>query len=1255
MSIAIPLPLYEGTKNTHPAKMIAEQICAEAKDHGTLALIKDCGAGASTGIAATFMEMGDMPLIVEPYRGVVREVLKTAFRCSNLVTAWQKKMEENSFNLVYEPIFDYPTNRDCEFNRDLIKDCPELKAWNRFTVDCDTCKKAGEYEDCYLRNSVRRWPGKGGFDFWYPGGSVGLTLNTLDIVGCGMTYHSLGMSMLAYEAEKYIERKEGSEPSIGAQRIERIFERHQTIILDEIHLQEYKSSVSIPVYDVGAEVSYSYAGIFNGIMKTDKHSYVYLKKMLNNIDKFINNPTTQDAILRCKNEADNKENDKRILNIKIPIPKEMYTGGMDIYNALTKQMIRLHLDGGRPVEKLSDVRNILLPISTLLANEFIELQLEWSNGSHYVNMVGDDSIMRDAIDRFIKECIRRKKTVIFVTATRGQLNFDKYLEKGGHVRTVLMGGNGDPTDAAGDLLILADTYKIGGNGKRNSFNARIPEIHDRLIDILKQTGKQRVVVVCRNAREAKAVRKMIKEDLGWEHNTEKSVAVNDVIVTYYRGEDSHAGRFRFYESDGEYPKSHPADVMVLIGGADTPAHCMDKYSKTAKESKIRRLTEIYIQMFQMMGRIKGSGRRTLVYCIGVNTETIRNCTTWGLKYEMTIDDNPTHPRITLDVGKEINKPSIIGCMTSGEMLQRGRLYLNRFLGVIKYADIGETSFLSESWDSIMKKQIRDRKGFLGVFTLPRFRQLPKLPASVRSISLLQDKIDEGNLPDSLIYILKGIGENKNDKNLIILETDDGYQIIQVGKIGLRTPADINNFSGSLLCGSIDIVQQLLEHYREPVWKEAKRTEAEEHLIDLLKSVRIAKNQVHVTSGLTLLREVWGGCNSRYEVRKQRSDGTWGYFNARDRQGNDKPLNDVVLLDHLAGNHTVLSYVIDDNDKAKHIVFDVDAHEKVGVDTHEDYKHKLEVAKSKRAVIMGLLQNMGMDPILVKSGSLGSYHIVLTVLPVSADKAHYFANCVMEAAGYPNAREHERFPKQPTCRTFYGRDEVPYDELEAAFITRSGRKDLLGPTVDETPIENYMGYGNGTKMPMGLDKKSGQWSYLYHPEEKRWVRYYVKSDGRGFDPVMYWVDERGQPIEKQYFPVRAIDIRGIEIPVEAKPEAGRVSTTEPSTEPKIMRPFFKWLLRQGDLIHTSGHYLRVALFYELAYQCKMTDQQILEVFRGMGLSDFSEAKTMANIRSTRAVGHSRPYSMAKVRALISEANWENYQAGRSYVPDQYKPE
>lgn len=1240
MSYAIPLD-FKG--NRHPAKLAANGIIEDLNKTRNMIVVKDTGAGGTTGICSALMDKKETFLLVEPLRMGAREVLQECVKFIDElhnVTDPEKIIEIKRKNGLRT----FPTNKDCAKVKKFIEENPEAKEWDVFFINCKECEQR---DHCEVYSSV-------------------LPDETGNVRGHGTTYSSIIASMKSM----YRDMMNGAkEHSLGHMRIDKIMREVSTVVFDESHILSFHDSVSVPVYNVTDDLVTSYRNVFSGIMCTQEGEYTELKEILGNVDKLISDPLTQAAIKRCVDESKKDDNSARLLNVRIRNWHQLDTEEPNAFKklaALNQEMIDLYTDNRRPVARLSDIKNVLQPIVKLITNRHMDLQTDWTGGKCYVNLIAYNKPDREALDDFIEDVIKAGKKVIFLTATKGPYNYDKYLKNGGHIKTVMMGKGGDPCDQAGDQLIFPDTSKLAGD-RRNAFGSRYPYIRSTVLDILRQEGKRRVVLVCRKRSEAESIRKMVEDELGWFFDTEHRQAENDYIITYYRGPDSHSGRFYFYIMDPSNPakvryiRSNPAQVMVLIGCADTPGHCMDIYCKTAEESRIMRLIEMHMQMFQMIGRIKGNGR-SMVYCVAIDQDTVQNMIQWGTQYKMEIDNNPTHPKISIDVGKALNKPSVLECKTWKERLERGRLYLNGFLGVIRFADLGEkwkgqpvvskSEFLSQNWDSILENQIKMRSGFSPQFWVPPFRQLPKLPASVKSVQLLTDQMREEKFPDSLIIYLRECGEKTREDNLILLETNTDIQILQVGKFRLRTPADISNFSGSLLCGSIETVAEVLDHYRGPYLREIERSEAEKRFRAICEQVRVAPKPVNVVDGLTLLREVFCGCDTRYAVRTKTSKG-WDYFTARDRQGNDKKIDDYLLLGHMAGNHTILTYTTDDFDMVRHITFDIDAHEEDGVDTHETYIAKLMAARTKRAVIMGLLESLGMHPMYIKSGSLGSHHIVLPVLPVSAAKAHYFANCVMAAAGYPESRKHERFPKQPTCQVFYGRDEVPFDELEMARISLNLRKDLLGPTVGETQLENYMKYGNGTKIPFCADRKNGKYVYMYHPEEKKYCRYMVRAIGNGFDPVMYWVDEDGNPLERQYMPVWAVDLSGIEVPEEAKPVPERIVTSEAITTPMEMRSFFKWLLKQGNLIHSAGHYLRVALFYELAYRCKMDDRQILEVFRSMGLSDFSEQKTMENIRSTRAVGHSRPYSMEKVRALISPANWDNYQAGRAYIPDDFR--
>ncbi|HWQ62884.1 MAG TPA: hypothetical protein VN429_00610, partial [Methanospirillum sp.] len=712
MTIPITLDIYKG--NPHPAKVEAKAIFRQLKKGKPITVAKDTGAGGTTGLGSSPIDTGEKFLLIEPLKSGASDVLRSCVQYCDAMT--DAPDDATRFKLITDGLLTmaFPTNMDCPKVKEMIKKNPDLKEWYKYVVDCKECELK---KNCPVYKSVQ------------------VTEEDEKVVGYGITYSGIIASMLSRYRDL---QTRPEEPSLGTRRIEKILKCCTVLLIDECHLIEFGKTVSIKIFDVKDGMPTQYRSRFCGIMSTPDGEYPKLKALLSNIDELIADERTQDAILRCINQSTDKENGKRLLNVRIPNPFYIDTEDpkhFGHYVAVNNEMIYLHIDKRRPIERLSSIKNILDPLSQLMGNKSLDLELEWTNGRYVVNLVADNVDEREALEDFITESIKMGKKVVFITATKGRYNYDRYMPNGGHMPTVLLGEGGDPTDSAGEQLILADSYKMSGEG-RNSFNAQLPCIREEILEILNQEGKGRVVIVARKAAEADAIRKMVAEELGWFHNTEHRKAENDLIVTYYRGPDSHSGRFYFYTWIGNWGgEDHwdkkPAKVMILVGGADTPGHCMDRFCKTREAARIMRQTEIFMQMFQMCGRIKGNGR-SLVYCIGINLETVKNFTTWGTKYEMQIDENPTRPKITINVGKAISKPSIIGCKTLDERLARGRLYLNGFFGVIRIADIGKTEFFSENWNKILKKQIRQRKGFSPQFHVPQFRQLPRLPVSVKT-------------------------------------------------------------------------------------------------------------------------------------------------------------------------------------------------------------------------------------------------------------------------------------------------------------------------------------------------------------------------------------------------------------------------------------------------------------------------------------------------------------------------------------------
>ncbi|OPY16704.1 MAG: hypothetical protein A4E23_01690 [Methanomethylovorans sp. PtaU1.Bin073] len=336
MSIPIKLDVYKG--NHHPAKIAAKTIYGKIQKGKPGIVVKATGAGATTGICATAIDNGEVFLLVEPLKSGAREVLETCVPYADKVVDVKDDIEKQREVIRGLKTMSFPTNKDCIHIIEKIKKNPSLEEWDKYNVNCKECE---DKEKCWVYESVQ------------------VTEKDQDRVGYGITYSGLRSSILSMYRDM---QTKPDEPSIGAMRIEKILKRCDTIVVDECHLLEFGNAVTIPAYDAKNGASFQYHSRFCGIMGTPDGEYPELKKIVTNVDLLINDIRTQDAILRCCNESTKDDNSQRLLNIKISNP--YYTDIDDPKNyghfvAVNNELINLHTDIRRPIERLSSVKKSL--------------------------------------------------------------------------------------------------------------------------------------------------------------------------------------------------------------------------------------------------------------------------------------------------------------------------------------------------------------------------------------------------------------------------------------------------------------------------------------------------------------------------------------------------------------------------------------------------------------------------------------------------------------------------------------------------------------------------------------------------------------------------------------------------------------------------------------------------------------------------------------------------------------------------------
>lgn len=119
---------------------------------------------------------------------------------------------------------------------------------------------------------------------------------------------------------------------------------------------------------------------------------------------------------------------------------------------------------------------------------------------------------------------------------------------------------------------------------------------------------------------------------------------------------------------------HFPNVMICIGGAETPTHCKDAYASNESMAKRMRKSEIFQTLYQVWGRVKNGGN-SIVYCIGINRDTVEQAIRWGPGYRIILEEDGNRTKYTAGVAKLLARPIVRICRDDEERLAVGREHL----------------------------------------------------------------------------------------------------------------------------------------------------------------------------------------------------------------------------------------------------------------------------------------------------------------------------------------------------------------------------------------------------------------------------------------------------------------------------------------------------------------------------------------------------------------------------------------------------
>jgi len=251
----------------------------------------------------------------------------------------------------------------------------------------------------------------------------------------------------------------------------------------------------------------------------------------------------------------------------------------------------------------------LRDIISLLSGHFLALtyrkEKEDSGGSVY--FAGNYWIAHRVLSEFLTK-YGSHATQLYVSGTLVEPHPNYYSELSGKiVRDVIFP---DIRNTNKMMMINSDKWRLDSH----NFTEKLEEIVDRIVEIFSVHRDAGVYVMAPNALKAKIIRDMLKQKL----------RSNVPYVDYYR-------------SDGTIGVSRTERVCIAIGLAELPSNTYDHLAlgdssdeRWINSQKLR-LESMQAATMQAWSRVKDPEGKdeSLVYCIGVRADQIRDVVSWG--------------------------------------------------------------------------------------------------------------------------------------------------------------------------------------------------------------------------------------------------------------------------------------------------------------------------------------------------------------------------------------------------------------------------------------------------------------------------------------------------------------------------------------------------------------------------------------------------------------------------------------------------
>jgi hypothetical protein len=655
--------------NRHPSKLAALSIHNKVGKGQRALVYKTTQAGATTGICAACLDNNDRFLLIGTTRLNADEVMKSSLLYSDRDDLKALVSEDNP----HPRMKTLPTALDCPKIKKEVRECIEKLQVPIFFVNCSKCDQRDEceiYQD--------------------------LINDDDDVEAMGMTRANLTASLRAEERDIYLERVEKEQMSMGSLKMRKIRMNVKTIIRDECHSDEiperkiltFMNTTSGEVYNFKEMFSPIYAA--NGTETVEEESvtgdgledfgtmgeyrrrkgpFAFLCDLVDRLSDLVayapTLETAQRIVARTESQASSRELQKdTVVNpYHIDLDDSAHIGVFAATIDEIHQIIEAIVTG-RIKMRLDDI-DVLMNAFYVGCAVQLQVLIHRDGGQQFADFVAIDHKGELLYRNFIREMCNRYRKAFFLSATIGDFKYER-LFSDGKIKRLLFGKDGDPTKTCERQMVITSPYKMG-----ISLWDRLPEVVDLVRGATIQHGWYNVVVVAMSAREASIIKKALND-----------AGVMFADVDYYRSKYSLSTTYKIKTPSGTLqPK-----VAVLVNAAETPRHTMDYAAKDWKDSASKRYTEMCQATFQTIGRVRNGGF-SVVYCAGINEETLRNICTWGPGRTVEVDAND-QGHVTYDVkcDRERAKPIIKVGKDVDEMLAMGRRHMGLGVKVLTVSD-----------------------------------------------------------------------------------------------------------------------------------------------------------------------------------------------------------------------------------------------------------------------------------------------------------------------------------------------------------------------------------------------------------------------------------------------------------------------------------------------------------------------------------------------------------------------------------------